>query len=142
MQIEDFVLDVDQHIDIKAPVEKVFASLLHRISDEQVLPDGTEFRMELEPYPGGRWYRKLDETAGHLWGFVQVIKPPKLLEICGPLFMSYPASGHIAFRLEATDGGTRLSLRHRVVGLIQDDHRQGVVPGWQVMLDDMKVRCE
>ena len=41
MRIEDFVLDVDQHIDIQAPAGKVYQSLLLRLSDEQVLPDGT-----------------------------------------------------------------------------------------------------
>ena len=41
--------------------------------------------MKIEPWPGGRWYRDLGNNAGHLWGHVQVIKPPTLLEICGPL---------------------------------------------------------
>jgi len=142
MDLNELTLDVDQEIDIKAPIPEVFQSLLRRLSSEQVLPDGKEFPMVLEQEPGGRWYRALGDGSGHLWGLVQVIKPPTLLEFTGPMFMSYPASGHIAFRLTEIEGGTRLALRHRVVGMIDPEHRQGVVPGWQCLLDDMKSRCE
>ena len=41
---------------------------------------------------GRCWYRDLGNDAGHLWGHVQVIKPPTWLELCGPMFMSYPAA--------------------------------------------------
>ena len=51
----------------------------------------SRFPMVIEPWPGGRWYRDLGNNAGHLWGHVQVIKPPTLLELCGPMFMSFPA---------------------------------------------------
>ena len=46
--------------------------------------------MKIEPWPGGRWYRDLGNDNGHFWGHVQAIKQPTLLEIYGPLFMSYP----------------------------------------------------
>ena len=55
-------------------------------------PDGKPMPMKIEPWPGGRWYRDLGDDNGHLWGHVQAIKRPTLLEITGPLFMSYPAS--------------------------------------------------
>ena len=45
--------------------------------------------MKLEAWPGGRWYRDLGDGNGHFWGHVQAIKRPTLLEISGPLFMSY-----------------------------------------------------
>ena len=63
-------------------------------------------------------------NAGDLWGHVQVIKPPKLLEIVGPMFMSYAVAGHIQYRLTEEDGGTRLTLTHQAVGLITSDHIQ------------------
>ena len=37
--------------------------------------------MVVEARPGGRWYRDLGGDNGHLWGFVQSIKRPTLLEI-------------------------------------------------------------
>ena len=63
-----------------------------------------------------------------------MIKPPTLLEIHGPLFMSYPVVGHVQFRLAEIPGGTKLTLRHRAFGLIEDAHRQGVEKGWQQIL--------
>ena len=86
--------------------------------------------MKLEPWPGGRWYRDLGNNAGHLWGHVQVIKPPLLLELCGPMFMSYPAISHVQYRLVAESGRTRLKISHQAIGLITQEHREGVVTGW------------
>jgi hypothetical protein len=48
--------------------------------------------------------------------------------------MSYPVVGHVQFRLAEAPGGTKVTLRHRAVGLIEDAHREGVVKGWQQIL--------
>jgi hypothetical protein len=73
---------------------------------------------------------------------VQVIKPPALLELTGPMFMSYPAANHIQFRLTPVAGGTTLTFRHRALGLIDEQHRKGVVEGWNHMLNRIKERAE
>jgi hypothetical protein len=62
---------------------------------------------------------------------VQVIKPPKLLEITGPLFMSYPAISHVQYRLIEDDGKTLMKFAHRAIGLIDPEHAKGVHAGWQ-----------
>ena len=90
------------------------------------MPGGKPFPMVIEPWPGGRWYRDLGNNSGHLWGHVQVIKPPTLLEICGPLMMSYPAINHLQYRLKAEGGVTRLVFLHRAMGLILPEHREGI----------------
>src|SRR5829696_5779968 len=81
-----------------------------------------QFRKEIEPWPGGRWYRDLGNNAGHLWGHVQVIKPPTLLELCGPMPMSYPATNHLQYRLTSEGGQTRLHFTHKAMGLIPPEH--------------------
>ena len=84
--------------------------------------------MVLEAWPGGRWYRDFEKNTGHFWGHVQVIKPPTLLEISGPLFMSYAAMNHVQYRLVAEGTATKLTLtRYRAVGEISPQHREGVV---------------
>jgi len=88
--------------------------------------------------PGGRWFRDLGAGQGHLWGFVQVIKPPTLIEIHGPMFMSYAVAGHLQVRLTQISGGTELSLRHQVLGIVQDEHRQGINHGWDFLLQSVK----
>jgi uncharacterized protein YndB with AHSA1/START domain len=137
MEQHNLTLDIEQHIEINAPVAAVFEGLLAQLTERN-----TMVPMKLERWPGGRWFRDLGEGAGHLWGFVQVIKPPSLLEICGPLFMSYPVSGHVQFRLTQRSGGTTLTLRHRAFGLIDDEHRKNVNSGWQKILSSVKGECE
>ena len=64
-------------------------------------------QMILEQWPGGRWFRDRGNGIGHLWGHVQVIKPPVLLELSGPLLMSYPAMNHIEVRLDQIAEGAK-----------------------------------
>ena len=94
--------------------------------------------MKLEPWPGGRWYRDLGNNNGHLWAHVQAIKRPTLLELCGPLFASYPLVSNVQYRLTEADGGTKIVFRHTTLGFIQDDHRGGVNKGWESMLERVR----
>jgi hypothetical protein len=127
---ENQVLRVEKQIDIEAPPAVAFAALLEQLGPASTMPHGP-MPMKLEAWPGGRWYRDLGNNTGHLWGHVQVIKPPTLLEITGPLFMSYAAASHVQYRLTEQGKGTRLSLIHTAVGLIAPEHREGVVQGWE-----------
>jgi hypothetical protein len=78
---------VNQEIKVSATLEDTFAALLEQIGTGNETPEGQAMPMTIEPWPGGRWYRDLGEGNGHLWGHVQAIKRPTLLEITGPLFM-------------------------------------------------------
>jgi hypothetical protein len=86
--------------------------------------------MKLEARPGGRWYRDLGQDNGHCWGHVQAIKRPTLLEISGPLMISYAVVSNLQYRLTVADGGTLITFRHTAVGLIPEDHRTGAQQGW------------
>jgi uncharacterized protein YndB with AHSA1/START domain len=142
MKLEDMTLDVAQHVEIKAPPEKVWPAMLHNLGKGNTRPDGQPLQLDLEPKLGGRWYRDRGNGIGHLWGFVQVIKPLELLEISGPLFMSYPAINHVEVKIEKTAGGSKVTLRHRAVGMIDPEHRKGVSTGWGHMLEQIKKASE
>src|SRR5881227_3817605 len=114
---------------VDAPIEVVFAAMLDELGPDAVMPDGKPLPMKLEAWPGGRWYRDLGNNAGHLWGHVQVIKPPTLLELCGPMPMSYAATNHLQYRLVADGRSTRLQFKHTAVGLIPKEHREGMEGG-------------
>jgi hypothetical protein len=86
--------------------------------------------LKLEPWPGGRWFRDLGNDNGHLWGHVQSIKRPTLLEIYGPLFMSYAVASNLQYRLSEEPGGTLIKFHHSALGFIQDEHRANVGKGW------------
>ncbi|MEO5924237.1 MAG: SRPBCC domain-containing protein [Bryobacteraceae bacterium] len=138
MTIEDLVLDLEQHVEIKADIGDVFKSVLHRFGEGSTQPDGSTMNMILEQWPGGRWFRDRGNGVGHLWGHVQVIKAPVLLELSGPMFMSYPAINHIEIKLDQIAGGTKLSLRHRAMGLLDAGHKQGIGTGWKHYLDSIQ----
>jgi uncharacterized protein YndB with AHSA1/START domain len=123
-------LEIRKEIEIAAPIEVTFEAVLEELGPGSVLPDGKPFPMKVEPWPGGRWYRELGNNSGHLWGHVQVIKPPTLLELYGPMPMSYPAINHVQYRLKAEGAQTRLIFLHRAMGLFTPEHRDGMPEGW------------
>jgi len=116
--------------------------MLHRFGEGNTRPDGESLNLRLEPKPGGRWYRDRGNGVGHLWGFVQVIKAPTLLELSGPMFMSYPATNHLELKVEPVAGGSKVTLRHRAIGMIDPEHRKGISTGWKHMLTELKKDCE
>jgi hypothetical protein len=101
-----------------------------------------DMSMKLEPWPGGRWFRDLGNNTGHLWGHVQVIKPPKVLEMVGPMMMSFPVASHIQYRLTEQAGGILLTLTHRAIGLIPAELQDNVTKGWGEMLDHIRTAAE
>ncbi len=135
-------VEIHKQVDIAAPIEIAFAALLEELGSEAQMMDGTPMPFKLEAWPGGRWYRNLGDSAGHFWGHVQVIKPPNLLEICGPMMMSYPAINHLQYRFTAQGSGTRLTFFHRGLGLITSQHREGMPLGWGHWTDRIRQRAE
>jgi len=140
--IENLTLNVTQEVHVRASLETTFAALLVQLGPENDTPDGKPMPLKLEPWPGGRWYRDLGDNNGHLWGHVQAIKRPTLLEFYGPLFMSYPVASNVQYRLNEEPGGTLIKFHHTALGLITDDHRQGVVKGWAHILARIRARAE
>jgi uncharacterized protein YndB with AHSA1/START domain len=135
-------IEIKKEIDIAAPIDIAFEAMLDELGPEGQMPGSKPFPMKIEPWPGGRWYRDLGNNSGHLWGHVQVIKPSTLLEICGPLMMSYPALNHLQYRLKAEGGVTRLVFLHRGMGLILPEHRDGLPKGWEYWLERIRELAE
>jgi uncharacterized protein YndB with AHSA1/START domain len=121
-----------KEIQIAAPAEIVFETIL------QPVGPFVDQKLKIEPWPGGRWFRDLGDNTGHFWGHVQVIKPPKLLELCGPMMMSYPATSFVQYRLTEEAGGTKLALVHQAIGLIKPEHMQGFPQGWGAIAEAIK----
>jgi uncharacterized protein YndB with AHSA1/START domain len=130
---------------IAASIEIVFESILEQLGPYNETPDGRSLAMKLEPWPGGRWYRDLGNNSGHFWGYVQAIKPPSLIEISGPLFMSYAAVSNVQYRLTEENGITRMKFVHSAMGVIPLDLLEGersVMTGWNYILGKIRQRAE
>lgn len=140
--IDNLILNVTCETSVRAPLEATFDALLEQLGPGNDRPDGTPMPMKIEPWPGGRWYRDLGDGNGHFWGQVQAIKRPTLLEITGPLFMSYPVVSNVQYRLTEENGVTLIKFHHAALGLILDEHRQGVGKGWPHILARVRARAE
>jgi activator of Hsp90 ATPase-like protein len=140
--LDNLTLSLTQEIHVRSSLKATFAALLEQMGPANETPDGKPFPMTIEAWPGGRWFRDLGDGNGHFWGLVQAIKRPTLLEITGPLFMSYPVVSNLQYRLTEVDGGTLITLRHTALGFIQDDHRAGIARGWTPLLEGARRRAE
>src|SRR5262245_7110079 len=110
--MNDIVCDIQHEIEVDAKPEVVFRGLIHRMTKLNTGRDGQSLQLKLEEWPGGRYFRDLGNNTGHLWGHVQSIKPPMLIEICGPMMMSFAVASNLIIRLKETGGRTQVTLRH------------------------------
>ena len=142
VSIEEMTLNITQEIRVKASLSITFAALLEQLGPANEHPDGTPMPMKLEAWPGGRWLRDLGEGNGHWWGNVQAIKRDSLLELTGPLFMSYPVANNLQYRLSEEGGETVIKFCHSGFGLIPEAHRKGVHQGWSYIHEQVRKRAE
>jgi hypothetical protein len=138
--LENLTLNLSQEIHVRASLNATFDALLEQLGPSNENPDGKPMPMIIEPRPGGRWFRDLGGNDGHLWGHVQAIKRPTLLEITGPLFMSFAVISNVQYRLTEADGGTVISFRHQALGFIPDEYRQGLMRGWTKIFEGVQKR--
>jgi uncharacterized protein YndB with AHSA1/START domain len=140
--IEDLTLNLTLETHVQAPLDATFAALLEQLGPGNETPEGRSLQLKIEPWPGGRWYRDLGDDNGHLWGHVQAIKRPTLLEFTGPLFMSTGVVSNVQYRLTEADGGTLIKFRHTALGFFPADQKEGMSQGWKQMLARAQQRAE
>jgi uncharacterized protein YndB with AHSA1/START domain len=140
--LEGLSIDITQEIHVRSSLEASFAALLEEMGPANQGHNGTPMPMTLEAWAGGRWFRDLGDGNGHLWGHVQAIKKPTLLEITGPLMMSFAVASNVQYRLTPKDGGTLITLHHTAVGLFPDGYREALTQGFPLLLDRVKQRLE
>jgi uncharacterized protein YndB with AHSA1/START domain len=140
--IENLTLSITQEMHVNASLEVTFNALLEEMGPRFLNEESKPLLMKLEPWPGGRWYRDLGNNNGHLWGHVQAIKRPTLLEITGPLFASYPFVSNVQYRLTEAGTATTIAFRHTALGFIQDQLQSDMVKGWAVILENVRKTAE
>jgi len=140
--IENQSLNITEEIHVRSSLTATFAALLEEMGPSNEGQKGVPMPMVLEPWPGGRWFRDLGDNNGHLWGHVQAIKQPTLLEITGPLMMSFAVASNLQYRLKEIDGGTLITLRHTALGLFPDGYREALSQGWPNLFDRVRRRVE
>ena len=140
--LDQMTLDLTEEIRVQAPIDRTFAALLEELGPANLGYQNAPMPMMLESWPGGRWFRDLGNGNGHLWGHVQAIKAPALLEISGPLMMSFAAVSNVQYRLKEVDGGTLITLKHSALALFPDGYRAELTKGWKNIFDRVRQRAE
>jgi hypothetical protein len=140
--IENLSLDISQETLVRSSVTATFAALLEELGPSNVGQNDVPMPMTLEAWPGGRWFRDLGDNNGHLWGHVQAIKRPTLLEITGPQMMSFGVASNVQYRLKEVDGGTMIVFRHTALGLFPDGYREALSQGFKSIFDRIRRRVE
>jgi hypothetical protein len=138
--IADMTLDIHEETRVRASIEDTFAALLIELGPENRGMHDAPMPMVLEAWPGGRWFRDLGDGNGHFWGAVQAIRRPTLLEISGPLMMSFPVASNVQYRLRADGADTVITLRHAALGLFPDGYRDVLGGGWKSISQRLKDR--
>jgi uncharacterized protein YndB with AHSA1/START domain len=140
--LDHLTLDITEEILVRAPIDKAFAALLEELGPANRGHNDTPMPMMLEAWPGGRWFRDLGNGNGHYWGVVQAIKAPALLEITGPMMMSFAVASNVQYRLKEADGGTLITLHHSALGLFPDGFQTPLSQGWRNTFDRLRRRLE
>lgn len=142
--LDNLTLSITQELHIQAPLEAAFDAILEQMGPGNETPDGKPLSMKLEAWPGGRWFRDLGNQDGHLWGHVQAIKRPTLVEITGPLFMSAAVLSNVQYRLtpDTVRGGTIIAFRHTALGFVSNEFRDGMVRGWTPLFERIRRQAE
>ena len=56
--------------------------------------------------------------------------------------MSYAAVSNLQYRLSEKDGGTVIKFHHIALGVIPDEHKQGMGKGWKHIHNRVRERAE
>ena len=140
--LENLTLNITEELHVRAPLEATFDALLEEMGPRNQGLEGRPMPMTIEPRPGGRWFRDLGQDNGHLWGHVQAVKRPTLLEITGPLFMSSAVVSNVQYRLKEESGGTVIAFRHSAFGVVPDEVRDGMGHGWRSLHERVRKHAE
>jgi len=139
---DNLSLNISHELHVRSSLAATFAALLEQVGPGNLGHNSTPMPMVLEAWPGGRWFRDLGDNNGHLWGHVQAIKRPTLLEITGPLMLSHPVVSNVQYRLSEANGGTLITFRHTALGVIPEGYRDGLGQGWNMMLEALRKRLD
>lgn len=141
--LEHLTINITEETHVRASLATTFEALLEELGPANQGHQGAPMPMTLEAWPGGRWFRDLGEGNGHMWGHVQAIKRPTLIEIAGPLMMSFAVASNVQYRLKESNGGTLVTLRHTAVGLFPPDgYRDALGQGWALIFERLRRRFD
>ena len=143
MKTEISSFQIEQQIEINAPIKDVSHSLIYDIND------WWEFRFEEEnshitfdPKVGGFFMENWGNGQGAIWGTVLYYKEHEEIRLQGLLGMQGAVNSHYSYRLESHGEATTVKLSHSAVGLLDPKWEEAHSSGWTLLLNKLKVHVE
>jgi len=127
---EELVLELE----LAFPPERVFRGLTLEIASwwSHRFRDGSA--VGFEPRIGGRFYEDFGGGSAALYAFVTYIEPPIKLRLEGSMGMDGPVVSVMDFDFAKSALGTRLSLRHFILGSLDPGTVEEYRSGWGEIL--------
>ncbi|PUB16727.1 helix-turn-helix domain-containing protein [Paenisporosarcina sp. OV554] len=143
MKLDISSFQIEQQIDINAPLERVFHSLVNDIND------WWEFRFEennshitFDSKIGGLFMENWEDGQGAIWGTVLYYKENEEIRLQGLLGMQGAVNSHYGYRLESNGESTTVKLSHSAVGLLDPNWEEAHSNGWSLLLNNLKIHVE
>lgn len=129
---------------ISAPREKVYELFLSSPHDwfYESEQSKTKTPTRCDGSIGGKFYIELPENGFNTIGEITMLKPGHKVRMRGDCTMPWAVLMNMTIAFEDTDGGTRVSVDHRMVGEFDDTAPEEFEAGWQDGLDKLKDLAE
>lgn len=133
------ILELDVQID--APPDEVWQA----VTDEtdawwiaELRCVAGDSRVTLEPHAGGRMFEENAAGGSLLWFTVIAVEPGASLNLAGHMAPPFggPATAYLLLRVEAHDGGTRVSLTNSMHGVVDEATLASTEAGWRMLLEN------
>lgn len=128
---------IHQQVEIAAPRQVVFHALTQRIGDwwgppYLANPETTDLTLDLRP--GGALREIWPDGGGAVWGTIEILDAPRLIQFNSRAFMPGAVAGLVTFELAESGGVTRVTVDHRVIGMFEADRPAIHEGGWGDLL--------
>jgi DNA-binding transcriptional ArsR family regulator/uncharacterized protein YndB with AHSA1/START domain len=132
-------LNIERTLDFKAPPAELFRALTLDIGEWWEAPNTpADVRdVVVDPTPGGLVKQVTRDGGGTVLFTVQSIQRDRLLVLNGTLGLDNVVVGTVRLELETIrGGGTRLLLKHWVIGEFGPTAQERFINGWKRLLDE------
>lgn len=91
---------------------------------------------------GGKFYIELPDGGFNTIGEITMLKPGKKIRMRGDCTMPQAVLMNMTIAFEDSDGGTRVSVEHHMMGEFEEDAPGMFEEGWQDGFDKLKALAE
>ncbi len=131
-------------IDINAPRADIFRVWLEEphkwFYENEESRDATPTR--IEPKMGGKWYLELPNGGFNVIAEITMIKPNNKIRFKGDCTCPEAFMANMTVAFEDIQGGTKVTIDHRMSGEFSDEHVTGFQEGWLDGLTKLKTLME